>query len=72
MTCLQIFGTNNDAAAAFALLVEVLAEYNAAESRSIPRLRDAWEQKRASEMYGPQDITGQTVHANCAEMRVRL
>lgn len=55
---MQIFGTNNDAAAAFALLVEVLTEYNSAESRSIPRLKEVWEQRRAAEMYGPSDGYG--------------
>lgn len=53
---MQIFGTNNDAAAAMALLVEVLTEYNSADSRSIPQLKEAWEQRRAAaEMYPPQD-----------------
>ena len=48
---MQIFGTNSDAAAAFALLVEVLSEYNAGDSRSIPRLQEAWDQRRGEDMY---------------------
>lgn len=52
---LQIFGTNSEAASAFALLVEVLADYNSADSKTIPRLKEAWEQRRSAEMYGGPD-----------------
>lgn len=51
----QIFGTNSEAASAFALLVEVLADYGSADSKTIPRLKEAWEQRRSAEMYGGPD-----------------
>lgn len=52
---MQVFGTNNEAQAAFALLVDVLQEYDASNSRSIPRLRDLWDSRRAAELYPPPD-----------------
>lgn len=52
---LQIFGNNDQAAAAVVLLMDALREYDAGSSRSIPRLKDQWESRRQAEMYPPPD-----------------
>lgn len=52
---LQIFGNNDEAAAAVVLLMDSLREYDAGSSRSIPRLKDQWETRRQAEMYPPPD-----------------
>lgn len=52
---LQIFGNNDEAAAAVVLLMDSLREYDAGSSRSIPRLKDQWESRRQAEMYPPPD-----------------
>ena len=51
----QIFGNNDEAAAAVVLLMDALREYDAGSSRSIPRLKDQWESRRQSELYPPPD-----------------